>query len=113
MAKTKDLISLYSRAFSGATVHDCFNWLSVLVLLPLEASGLLMRVSQAMVNVLQLGSENKAPELLKILTDLLTKTIIQVPHQANSKKLLTAHRTVMITSAVGWMVTFSPRVKYY
>ncbi|TWW75117.1 Sodium-dependent phosphate transport protein 2A [Takifugu flavidus] len=69
----------FERAFSGATVHDCFNWLSVLVLLPLEAaSGLLMRVSQAMVNVLQLGSENKAPELLKILTDLLTKTIIQL-----------------------------------
>ncbi|XP_029704044.1 sodium-dependent phosphate transport protein 2A-like [Takifugu rubripes] len=68
----------FERVFSGATVHDCFNWLSVLVLLPLEAaSGLLMRVSQAMVNVLQLGSENKAPELLKILTDLLTKTIIQ------------------------------------
>lgn len=114
MVKTKGWICLYSRAFSGATVHECFNWLSVLVLLPLEAaSGLLIRVSQAIVNVLQLGGENKAPELLKILTVLLTKTIIQVPHQANSKNLLTVHRTLLETSAIGRMVTFSPRVKYY
>lgn len=26
----------FRRAFSGATVHDVFNWLTVLVLLPLE-----------------------------------------------------------------------------
>ena len=31
----------FKRAFSGATVHDVFNWLTVLVLLPLEvATGL-------------------------------------------------------------------------
>ena len=30
----------FRRAFGGATVHDMFNWLSVLILLPLEwASG--------------------------------------------------------------------------
>lgn len=26
----------FRRAFAGATVHDAFNWLSVLVLLPIE-----------------------------------------------------------------------------
>ena len=26
----------YRRAFGGATIHDMFNWLSVIVLLPLE-----------------------------------------------------------------------------
>jgi hypothetical protein len=26
----------FKRAFSGATVHDVFNWLTVLILLPLE-----------------------------------------------------------------------------
>ena len=26
----------FRRAFAGATVHDIFNWMSVLVLLPLE-----------------------------------------------------------------------------
>lgn len=78
----KVLNCIYSRAFSGATVHDCFNWLSVLVLLPVEAaSGLLRRISQAVVDSLQLSTEEEAPELLKVLTEPLTRIIIQVPHQ--------------------------------
>ena len=28
----------FRRAFAGATVHDMFNWLSVLVLLPVEVA---------------------------------------------------------------------------
>lgn len=28
----------YRRAFAGATVHDVFNWLTVIVLLPLEVA---------------------------------------------------------------------------
>ena len=28
----------FERAFAGATVHDCFNWLTVSVLLALETS---------------------------------------------------------------------------
>lgn len=68
-----------SRAFAGATVHDCFNWLSVLVLLPLEAvTGLLRRLSKAVVDTLQLSTGEEAPELLKVLTEPLTMMIIQV-----------------------------------
>ncbi|XP_035483130.1 LOW QUALITY PROTEIN: sodium-dependent phosphate transport protein 2A-like [Scophthalmus maximus] len=41
----------FERAFAGANVHDCFHWLSVLVLLPLEAViGLLRHLSQALVD---------------------------------------------------------------
>ncbi|XP_036071220.1 sodium-dependent phosphate transport protein 2A-like [Oryzias melastigma] len=66
-------------AFAGATVHDCFNWLSVLVLLPLEAlSGLLRRLSQAVVDALQLSGGEDAPELLKVLTKPLTELIVQL-----------------------------------
>ncbi|XP_040907431.1 sodium-dependent phosphate transport protein 2A-like [Toxotes jaculatrix] len=69
----------FEKAFAGATVHDCFNWLSVLVLLPLEAvSGLLRHLSQAMVDGLQLSTGDEAPELLKVLTEPLTKLIIQL-----------------------------------
>uniref|UniRef100_A0A3Q3AID5 Sodium-dependent phosphate transport protein 2A n=1 Tax=Kryptolebias marmoratus TaxID=37003 RepID=A0A3Q3AID5_KRYMA len=69
----------FKRAFAGATVHDCFNWLSVLVLLPLEAaSGLLRRLSQAAVSTLQLRNGEDAPELLKVLTEPLTQLIIQL-----------------------------------
>lgn len=28
----------FRRAFAGATVHDMFNWLSVIVLLPIESA---------------------------------------------------------------------------
>ena len=28
----------FRRAFAGATVHDMFNWLAVIVLLPLEVA---------------------------------------------------------------------------
>jgi len=36
----------FQRAFAGATVHDFFNWLAVLILLPLElATGYLTRLS--------------------------------------------------------------------
>uniref|UniRef100_A0A3B4XGB7 Sodium-dependent phosphate transport protein 2A n=1 Tax=Seriola lalandi dorsalis TaxID=1841481 RepID=A0A3B4XGB7_SERLL len=69
----------FERAFAGATVHDCFNWLSVLVLLPLEAvSGLLRQLSQALVYTLQLSTGEEAPELLKVLTEPLTKMVIQL-----------------------------------
>ncbi|KAM4544855.1 sodium-dependent phosphate transport protein 2A-like [Odontesthes bonariensis] len=69
----------FERAFAGATVHDCFNWLSVLVLLPLEAlSGLLRRLSQAAVDTLELSDGGDAPELLKVLTEPLTTLIIQL-----------------------------------
>lgn len=67
------------RAFAGATVHDCFNWLSVLVLLPLEVvSGYLHHVTRLVVATFNIRSGNDAPDLLKIITEPFTKLIIQV-----------------------------------
>lgn len=44
----------FQRAFAGATVHDFFNWLSVLVLLPLElATGYLARVASLLEKLLE------------------------------------------------------------
>nr|XP_055034858.1 sodium-dependent phosphate transport protein 2A isoform X1 [Misgurnus anguillicaudatus] len=69
----------FKRAFAGATIHDCFNWLSVLVLLPLEvASGLLSHLANITVNNLKLQSGEDAPELLKTITEPFTKLIIQL-----------------------------------
>ena len=37
------------RAFAGATVHDCFNFLSVLILFPIEcATQMLSRMTKAL-----------------------------------------------------------------
>ncbi|XP_065130327.1 sodium-dependent phosphate transport protein 2A [Paramisgurnus dabryanus] len=69
----------FKRAFAGATIHDCFNWLSVLVMLPLEvASGVLSHLANITVNNLQLQSGEDAPELLKTITEPFTKLIIQL-----------------------------------
>ncbi|XP_066524004.1 sodium-dependent phosphate transport protein 2A [Hoplias malabaricus] len=69
----------FKRAFAGATIHDCFNWLSVLVLLPLEvATGLLSFLAKAVVSSFQLQSGEEAPELLKVITEPVTKLIIQL-----------------------------------
>ncbi|XP_062977639.1 sodium-dependent phosphate transport protein 2A [Elgaria multicarinata webbii] len=69
----------FKRAFAGATVHDCFNWLSVLVLLPLEvASGYLHRITKVAVAALNFRSGQDAPELLKVITEPFTGLIIQL-----------------------------------
>uniref|UniRef100_A0A665U514 Sodium-dependent phosphate transport protein 2A n=1 Tax=Echeneis naucrates TaxID=173247 RepID=A0A665U514_ECHNA len=69
----------FQRAFAGATIHDCFNWLSVLVLLPLElVSGLMARLSHLLVTSFRLQPGEDAPELLKVITEPVTKLIIQL-----------------------------------
>ncbi|XP_062332916.1 sodium-dependent phosphate transport protein 2A [Osmerus eperlanus] len=71
--------SQFKRAFAGATVHDCFNWLSVLVLLPLEAfTGLIGWLALNLVSRLRLQTGEDAPELLKVLTEPITKLLIQL-----------------------------------
>ncbi|XP_069507633.1 sodium-dependent phosphate transport protein 2A isoform X2 [Ambystoma mexicanum] len=69
----------FKRAFAGATVHDCFNWLSVLILLPLEvATGYLHHVTRLVVATFKIESGKDAPDLLKILTEPFTKLVIQL-----------------------------------
>lgn len=66
------------RAFAGATVHDFFNWLSVLMLLPLEvATGYLYKGSKLIIDSFDIQGA-KAPDLLRVITDVTTKSIIQV-----------------------------------
>ncbi|XP_043321719.1 sodium-dependent phosphate transport protein 2A isoform X2 [Cervus canadensis] len=70
----------FRRAFAGATIHDCFNWLSVLVLLPLEAAtGYLHHITRLVVASFNIRGGRDAPDLLKIITEPFTKLIIQVP----------------------------------
>lgn len=68
----------FRRAFAGATVHDFFNWLSVLVLLPLEvATGYLYVVTKLIIDSFNIQS-GEAPDLLNVITDVLTESIIQL-----------------------------------
>lgn len=68
-----------SRAFAGATVHDFFNWLSVLILLPLEvATGVLYKLTLLLIKSFNIQTGDNAPDLLNVITDPLTDSIIQV-----------------------------------
>ena len=70
----------FRRAFAGATVHDMFNFLSVLILLPLElASGYLFRLSEALVDAFDLDNvSGKKQDLLKKITKPLTGKVVQL-----------------------------------
>lgn len=77
----------FRRAFAGATVHDMFNFLSVLVLLPLElASGYLFRLSKAIVDSYNLDEvSGKKQDLLKVVTKPLTEKIIMLDKKLINK----------------------------
>ncbi|XP_061636369.1 solute carrier family 34 member 2b [Phyllopteryx taeniolatus] len=69
----------FRRAFAGATVHDFFNWLSVLILLPLEvATGVLEKLTHLIIQSFHIQSGEDAPDLLKIITEPLTESIIEL-----------------------------------
>uniref|UniRef100_A0A8C9P0Z0 Sodium-dependent phosphate transport protein 2B n=1 Tax=Spermophilus dauricus TaxID=99837 RepID=A0A8C9P0Z0_SPEDA len=71
--------SEFRRAFAGATVHDFFNWLSVLVLLPLEAATHYLEIlTNLVVDTFHFQNGEDAPALLKVITDPFTKLIIQL-----------------------------------
>ncbi|PNI68434.1 SLC34A3 isoform 2 [Pan troglodytes] len=69
----------FQRAFSGSAVHGIFNWLTVLVLLPLEsATALLERLSELALGAASLTPGAQAPDILKVLTKPLTHLIVQL-----------------------------------
>ncbi|XP_035509562.1 solute carrier family 34 member 2b [Morone saxatilis] len=69
----------FRRAFAGATVHDFFNWLSVLILLPLEvATGVLYKLTDKLIKSFNIQTGENAPDLLNVITDPLTNSIIQL-----------------------------------
>lgn len=69
----------FRRAFSGSAVHGIFNWLTVLVMLPLEsATAALERLSKLALGATNLQPGRSAPDILKALTQPFTHLIIQL-----------------------------------
>lgn len=78
----------YRRAFAGATVHDCFNLLTVAILLPVEYfTHLLYHIGYGIVNSAGIDDETEKGEkmdFLKVITKPLSSRMIGV-----DKKLVT------------------------
>ncbi|XP_075865286.1 sodium-dependent phosphate transport protein 2C isoform X1 [Microcebus murinus] len=69
----------FRRAFSGSAVHGIFNWLTVLILLPLESvAAVLERLSELALGPARLQPQVQAPDILKVLTQPLTHLIVQL-----------------------------------
>lgn len=74
----------FERAFAGATVHDCFNWLTVFVLLSLEVcTGYLFKLTGWLTEHLEtVGSEDSysigSVNLLGTITKPLTDRVVQI-----------------------------------
>ena len=73
----------FKRAFAAATVHDMFNWLTVILLVVVEQiTGFLEFLSDIIVEALlsskTQGSSSKTPDFLKVLTKPFTKSVIQL-----------------------------------
>ncbi|XP_077005037.1 sodium-dependent phosphate transport protein 2C [Tamandua tetradactyla] len=69
----------FRRAFGGSAMHGFFNWLTVLVLLPLEsAAGALEWLSALALSATSLQHRGRAPDILKVLTQPLTHLIVQL-----------------------------------
>jgi len=70
----------FRRAFAAATVHDMFNFVTVLLFLPLEViTGYLFALTDAIITSLNLKTqENLKQDYLKKITNPFTKKIIEL-----------------------------------
>lgn len=74
----------FRRAFAAATVHDMFNWLSVIVLLPVEvATHYLEYLTEWMIQGNWEQDKSANTEFLGKITKPFTKLIIEVFNTVN------------------------------
>ncbi len=77
----------FKRAFAGATVHDMFNWLTVIILLPVEVTtGYLLWLSGLMVSGIQDDDATDSVEVpgLNTITEPFTHLIVVVRYNPPS-----------------------------
>lgn len=82
----------FRRAFGGATVHDMFNWLCVIILLPFEvATGYLEWLSAAILDLFNVSPNAEVDvDFLDAITKPVTSKIVQVRSLRQNRRLITA-----------------------
>ncbi|XP_018414871.1 PREDICTED: sodium-dependent phosphate transport protein 2C-like isoform X2 [Nanorana parkeri] len=69
----------FRRAFGGSAVHGMFNWMTVIVLLPIElGTGYLYYLSDAIMKSFNIHAGGQAPDILKVITRPFTDLIIKL-----------------------------------
>jgi len=69
----------FRRSFSCATVHDMFNWLSVIVFTSLESTThFLEKMTSYMVSNMNFNTSVSSPDMLKTITKPLINLVIQI-----------------------------------
>ena len=68
----------YRRAFAGATLHGCFNMLTVLILLPIEALTGMLKLIATWAAGTFVAERHGTFELIQRLTDPVTSRIVNV-----------------------------------
>ncbi|XP_071794909.1 sodium-dependent phosphate transport protein 2B-like [Asterias amurensis] len=76
----------FRRAFGGATVHDMFNWLTVLIFFPIEIiTHYLELMTNRILSGLDLMEQDVEVEILKAVTGPFTKLIVQIDKSVITK----------------------------
>ena len=79
----------FRRAFAGATVHDFFNWLTVLILFPLElATGLLSVASESLTKLLENSGGLRLFNPLRAIVRPLAESISEMVGESGFLTLL-------------------------
>nr|DBA21225.1 TPA: hypothetical protein GDO54_017903 [Pyxicephalus adspersus] len=69
----------FRRAFGGSAVHGMFNWMTVIILLPIElGTGYLFYLSEAIIKSFNIHAGGEAPDILKVITRPFTDLIIKL-----------------------------------
>ena len=92
---------VFRRAFAGGTVHDMFNWLTVLVILPIEwATNYLRKMTSAILNITNSNSSSSVGEvqILRVITRPFTDLIVKVKNWQTKSFPLDGHGMCVLSS---------------
>jgi len=77
----------YRRAFAGATVHDCFNFLTVITLLPIEAAtGFLFHIASGICDSIGVSDDEEKgskTDFLKKITKPVGSRLLGIDKKAH------------------------------
>ncbi|OCT65194.1 sodium-dependent phosphate transport protein 2C [Xenopus laevis] len=98
----------FRRAFGGSAVHGIFNWMTVIVLLPIElGTGYLYQISKVIINSFNINAGGQAPDILKVITEPFTHLIIRLDSSVISGNAIGDPETKNKSLIKHWCITES------